>query len=117
MKRSVGLILGLVSGGFGILTGIILFLLGNRFEVTVDTLFFGDWSVSTIGMLVLIFSVVIFFGALLARSKRGISAILLTAGGVVGFLIVGVVFVIPMILALISAAVIFMQGSYPGHEQ
>ncbi len=110
MKGSLGTVIGLVGGGIGILTGIILLFLGSSYQLTLDTLFFEDWSFRILGLLVLAFSLVLCIGALLARSKPGASVVLLTGGGVIGFIIGGGVFVIPMILALISAAVVFFKG-------
>lgn len=110
MKRSLGTLVGLIGGGIGILTGIILLFIGSNYQLTLDTLFFGDWPFGILGLLVLAFSSVLVIGALLASKNLGVSVIMLIGGGIIGFLIGGVVFVIPMILAFISAGVFFFVG-------
>lgn len=110
MKRSLGTLVGLIGGGIGILTGIILLFMGSNYQLTMDTLFFEDWSFGILGLLVLAFSLLLVIGALLGRKNLGVSLITLLGGGIIGFFIVGVVFVIPMILAFISAGLFFFVG-------
>lgn len=115
MKRFFGSGLGIAGGGLGIIIGLLLFLGRAMFEMEVETLLLGYLSSSTIGIIAIILSVIMILGALMARRNTSISAALLIIGGIVGFLLLGIIFVIPMILALISAAfTLFMRESSTG---
>lgn len=98
--------IGLAGGIIGILIGLLLMLIGAisaNLELDAETFFLGYLSSGTFGLLAISFSVLIIIGALLTGKKAKFSVLLQLFGGLVGFILLGVSFVLPMLLALVSA--------------
>ncbi len=117
MKSSLGTGLGLAGGGLGLVITFLLFLGREAFELEVGTPVLGDLSAGIAGVLVLIFSMVIIIGTLLARSRPGLSALMLISAGAAGLILLGALFVLQAVLVLVAAAIIFAKGRTASDQQ